>query len=37
MKMQPLMIIGKHSKLIHCKELVADIETPGYVRRGDIL
>ena len=30
-------VVGKHSKLIHCKELVADIETPGYVRRGDTL
>ncbi len=30
-------VVGKHSKLIHCKELVADIDTPGYVRRGDTL
>ena len=30
-------VVGKHSKLIHCKELVADVETPGYVRRGDTL
>lgn len=30
-------VVGKHSKLIHCKELVADPETPGYVRRGDTL
>lgn len=30
-------VVGKHSKLIHCKELVADAETPGYVRRGDTL
>lgn len=30
-------VVGKHSKVIHCKELVADIETPGYVRRGDTL
>ena len=30
-------VVGKHSKLLHCKELVADAETPGYVRRGDTL
>lgn len=30
-------VVGKHSNLIHCKELVADAETPGYVRRGDTL
>ena len=30
-------VVGKHSKLIHCKQLVADVETPGYVRRGDTL
>ena len=30
-------VVGKHSKLIHCKELVANPETPGYVRRGDTL
>lgn len=30
-------VVGKHSKLIHCKELVADAETPGYVKRGDTL
>lgn len=30
-------VVGKHSKLIHCKELVADSENPGYVRRGDTL
>ena len=30
-------VVGKHSKLIHCTELVADVETPGYVRRGDTL
>ena len=30
-------VVGKHSRLIHCKELVADVETPGYVRRGDTL
>lgn len=30
-------VVGKHSKLIHCKELIADAETPGYVKRGDTL
>lgn len=30
-------VVGKHSKVLHCKELVADAETPGYVRRGDTL
>ena len=30
-------VVGKHSKVIHCKELIADAETPGYVRRGDTL
>ena len=30
-------VVGKHSKLIHCKELVADAENPGYVKRGDTL
>ena len=30
-------VVGKHSKLIHCKELIADADTPGYVRRGDTL
>ena len=30
-------VVGKHSRLIHCKELVADSENPGYVRRGDTL
>ena len=30
-------VVGKHSNLIHCKELIADAETPGYVRRGDTL
>ncbi len=30
-------VVGKHSKLIHCKELIADAKTPGYVRRGDTL
>ena len=30
-------VVGKHSKVVHCKELVADAETPGYVKRGDTL
>lgn len=30
-------VVGKHSSVIHCKELIADAETPGYVRRGDTL
>ncbi len=30
-------VIDKHSKLLHCKELVGTIENPGYVRRGDTL
>lgn len=30
-------VVGKHSKVIHCKELIADAETPGYVKRGDTL
>lgn len=30
-------VVGKHSKLIHCKELIADSEAPGYVKRGDTL
>lgn len=30
-------VIDKHSRLIHCKELVATPENPGYVRRGDTL
>lgn len=30
-------VVGKHSKLIHCKELVGSPEDPGYVKRGDTL
>ncbi len=30
-------VIDKHSKLIHCTELIAPAGTPGYVRRGDTL
>lgn len=30
-------VIDKHSKLIHCKELIATADAPGYVRRGDTL
>jgi len=30
-------VVGKHSEVIHCKELIADADTPGYVKRGDTL
>ena len=30
-------VIDKHSKLIHCSELVGASEKPGYIRRGDTL
>jgi glucose-1-phosphate adenylyltransferase len=30
-------VIDKHSRLIHCKELIATLDAPGYVRRGDTL
>lgn len=30
-------VVDKHSKLIHCKELIATAEEPGYVKRGDTL
>ena len=30
-------IIDKHTKLLHCKELIGTPENPGYVRRGDTL
>lgn len=30
-------VIDKHSKLVHCKELIGTPEHPGYVRRGDTL
>ena len=30
-------VIDKHSKLVHCKELVGASEKPGYIRRGDTL
>ena len=30
-------VIDKHSKLLHCKELIGTPEAPGYVRRGDTL
>lgn len=30
-------LIDKHSKILHCKELVAPAGTLGYVRRGDTL
>ena len=30
-------VVDKHSKLLHCKELIATVEEPGYVKRGDTL
>lgn len=30
-------VVGKHSRLIHCTELIATPEEPGYVKRGDTL
>ena len=30
-------IIDKHSRLLHCKELIGTPQQPGYVRRGDTL
>ncbi|MCI8639508.1 MAG: glucose-1-phosphate adenylyltransferase subunit GlgD [Coprococcus sp.] len=30
-------VVDKHTRLIHVKELVADPEKPGYIRRGDTL
>lgn len=30
-------VVDKHSRLLHCKELVATADAPGYVRRGDTL
>ncbi len=30
-------VIDKHSKLLHCKEVIGTVEAPGYVRRGDTL
>ena len=30
-------VVDKHAKIIHAKELTADPEHPGYVRRGDTL
>ena len=31
------VVVDKHSKIIHVKEIVASPEHPGYVRRGDTL
>lgn len=31
------LIVDKHASVLHTKEIVADPETPGYVRRGDII
>lgn len=30
-------VVDKHTRLIHVKELVADPDKPGYIRRGDTL
>ncbi len=30
-------LVDKHSRLLHCKELIGTSEAPGYVRRGDTL
>ena len=30
-------VVDKHSKLLHCKELIASADEPGYVKRGDTL
>lgn len=30
-------VVDKHTRLIHVKELVADPDNPGYIRRGDTL
>ena len=31
------LVVDKHAKLIHVKEVVAETEHPGYVKRGDVL
>lgn len=31
------VVVDKHAKIIHTKEIVADAEHPGYVKRGDTL
>ena len=31
------LVVDKHAKLIHVKEVVAEKEHPGYIRRGDTL
>ena len=31
------LIVDKHARVLHTKEIVADPENPGYVRRGDII
>lgn len=30
-------VVDKHSSLVHCTELIATADEPGYVRRGDTL
>ena len=31
------LIVDKHASVLHTKEIVADPENPGYVKRGDII
>ena len=31
------IIVDKHASVLHTKEIVADPENPGYVKRGDII
>ena len=31
------LIVDKHARVLHTKEIVADPENPGYVKRGDII
>ena len=30
-------VVDKHAKIIHAKEIIADPENPGYIRREDTL
>lgn len=30
-------VVDKHTNLVHCKEVIASPEKPGYIRRGDTL
>lgn len=31
------LVVDKHANLVHAKEIIADPDTPGYIRRGDRL